>query len=452
MSRKTRPPHRLELVREPAGETLEDERATVHRLTGELHDTFEAVMSGCALTADGERDAPPNGLGNVLGAVTFTTRILARALLARALDRRPAHIGPEIDPDASDIEDGVDDDVLDDIAQSLLPPESTTSIRSSRADRKAAFDDATFVVREVGLEEFDVSCDLSTSHDGTVELSTYALTPESAHVSLLEFLFHRAESAMFDLHPLLAAERDASSWEFSRWSVAPPPGRGATAMAAFARHVREQEYSLAERRTIALGVSLMGELATDEGFAELFPRQHRMAATLAGSFVDVFECIALHGSRATLRSLSNGRKYQVHEHMEPIEYSRGWIAAGRLYPFEGEVHLRSPGMIFFQPEDPEFLTAAVRTLASAHGTLAPGLALEQFISSVVFDVSVPRVMKPARSRADARDILAEIRGVIAEAEVERSIERDAELQLDSTLDGFMAALAEQAQAGHSRSR
>src|SRR4051812_45544180 len=47
----------LELVREPpAVEEPLDERFSVHHLTGELHDTLEAIISGCAFLA---RDPVP---------------------------------------------------------------------------------------------------------------------------------------------------------------------------------------------------------------------------------------------------------------------------------------------------------------------------------------------------------------------------------------------------------
>jgi hypothetical protein len=479
MSRKSRR-NAPELVREPAvHDDPIDDRVTVHRLTGELHDTLEAIISGCAFLAkgpvppalldpesdefqaiaaelneslaDGALDAEDVGtleseeaaldaeidqLRDLFGGVTLTTRVLARALLARTLDRGLPPVEQYYVPTASHAEAETESAALDELAHALLPPNLPPALKPSRAELKAALDDAALLVREVGLEEFDVSCDLEAVGNGAYELVTAPVSPESAHVQLLEFLINRAEGVALE-DALLATERDASAWEFSRWSVAPPPGMVSSDVATFARHVREQEYSLVDRPTIALGASVIEELADDETFAELFPRQHRMAASLVASVVGVFECVALDGNRATLRSIRDGSTYVVHEHMEPVEYGMGWVGAGRLLPFEGALHLRSPGMVFAPARDLELARAAANDVGALDATLPPALALEAFISAAMLGVNVPREMKPMRSKAEARELLSELQLMLA----------DAEIALDATLEGFIAALAEQAGAG-----
>ena len=487
MPRKSRRHNPPELVREPLhNEEIIDERVSVHHLTGELHDTLEAIISACVfltkgpvpaalldpesdefeafaaamnetLTADGDTaldveeigtleeeeaalDAEIDQLRDLFGGVSLTTRVLARALLARALGgaaRSP--VEQYYVPAAGHHDDEVESATLDRLAHALLPPQAP---QPSRTERKAAFEDAAFLVREVGLEEFDVSCDLEAGADGTSELLTCPVPPETAHVELLEFVINRAEGIGGEEDPLLAAERDASLWEFSRWSVAPPPGRRSSDIGEFARHVREQEYSLADRMTIALGTSVMQELADLEGFAELYPRQHRLAVALTTSVVGVFECVALDGNRATLRSVRDGSTYLMHEHMEPVEYSTGWVAAGRLLPFDGALHLRSPGMVFAPAGDLDLARAAANNVGTLEGTLPPALALEAFISTAMLGVDVPRAMKPMRSKADARELLAELQFMLA----------DENAELDTTLQGFLAALTEQAGAGSTGDR
>jgi hypothetical protein len=485
MSRKSRRHNTPELVPEPLPiEESVDERFSLHHLTGELHDTLEAIISGSVFlakgpvppalldpdsdefqalaaemsetliddldaTVDAEEDdtleseeaaldAEIDQLRDVFAGVTLTIRVLARALIARTLGRgSPTTIEQYYVPTASHAETETESAALDGLTHALLPPNLPPALRPSRTEKKAAFEDAALLVREVGLEEFDVSCDLGTRADGSYELLAFRLSPETAHVELLEFLFDRAEGVALEEDPLLVTERDASSWEFARWSVAPPPGRGSPDIAAFARRVREQEYSLADRPTVALGASVIEELADDETFAELFPRQHRMAAALTASVVGVFECVALDGNRATLRSVRDGSTYVVHEHMEPIEYSTGWVAAGRLIPFEGALHLRSPGTVFAHPDDLELARAAANEVGGLEGTLPPALALEAFISAAMLGVNVPRAVKPMRSKADAREVLAALQLMLAAAE----------LDLDATLEGFIAALVEQAGAG-----
>ena len=114
--------------------------------------------------------------------------------------------------------------------------------------------------------------------------------------------------------------------------------------------------------------------------------------------------------------------------------------------------------------------AAVEAFGEASATEPPALALEVFISADVFGVSVPRAVKPARSRADARSFLAMIEDIVGDAALDRVGDVDVTalrpeiyytpglhtdsgaagggggggIQLDATLQLFMAALEEQA--------
>ncbi|HEX6048754.1 MAG TPA: hypothetical protein VFZ21_05790, partial [Gemmatimonadaceae bacterium] len=391
--------------------------------------------------------------------ITLTTRVLARGLLSRVLDG-PPEASPWPTPSATG--HAAETQLFDELTRTLLPANLPKSLRISRADRREALDEAASLIHEVGLEDFGVWCDLVTL-GGTRALATSPASPEGAHIALLEFLFERAEAVVEDLDPLLAVERDASFWEFSRWSASPPPGAMVGEVADFSRTVREQEYSLADRNTIALGTSVIAELARDSGFAELFPRQHRMATALTESVVDVFDIVSREGVRTTFRSLSDNRTFQVREHMDEIQYRSGWIAAGRLLPFDDDTYLRSPGMLFFKPQLAEETRAATRLFDGMRATMTPSLAIEAFISSAMFGVPVPREVKPARSRGDARTLLEMIDDIVADAELdEESVSSDlyyvpghrtetssphSGIRLDSTVQGYMAALERQATGG-----
>ena len=445
MSRKSRRPNFQDAFIDPVvPDYPDDDRLTVHRLTGELEETLDTLISGCAFlaklptlrdfdTVDGGKPDESDDADEsrrLFGGITMTTRILARALLARTLHRQPLPASTDDTP-APD----VPEQALDDLTHALTPPDGPTPLRPSRAERRAAFDDAALLVRELGLEEFGVSCDLDTADDGVHELVTVDVSPETAQVELLEFLINRAENVAVDADPLLATEREASAWEFSRWSVSPPPGKR-SADGDVARHIREQEYSLADRSTVALGTSVIATFADDEVFSELFPGQHRLAGALAASFVDVFQCTAIDGNRATLRSVRTDLTYVVHEHLEPVEYSVDWVAAGRLIPVGDELYLRSPGMVFGRANGLAASQSVAGMLDALEETLPPAIAVESFISSVLMGVAVPRDMKPMRTRADAREQLDELRLLLD----------DAQLEPDGTLGAFAAALSEQ--GGH----
>jgi len=518
MSRKSRPRKKIDLVRETsADETLDADPGTWHELTGELRQTFDAIIAGCTVMTqeaaaasaaeyddDGNRildvgpeDAMYDDLGDddidedeleddeldelsdSLGAIVVTTRVFARSLVARVLAREPEHVPPQVTAFSDGNELEIDGGILDELARSLLPPTLLPSRRLSREEREAVLDEAALLLQEIALEEFDTYCDINVRRDGTPELYTYPLSPEGAHVSLLEFLFNRAEAVADNADPLLTIERDASAWEFECWSVAPPAGTTSLEVASFSRSVREQEYSLAERPTVALGVSVMEQLAVDDGFAELFPRQHHLARSLTASLVGVFECVALDGARATLRSALDGQTYEVFEHMIPVTYAVGWLCLGRLLPFDGTLCLRSPGMIFVKPNGPTLALDAVRALERYDEVLPPALTLEAVIASVVFGLTVPRPTKPMRSRADARVALETMTEMLASAEpapgfvgdvtardasssaaedsprvpsyyvpgANKPAEPESGVRLDATLDAFLAALSEQANAG-----
>lgn len=489
MSRKPRRHKTPERVPDPpAFDEFVDYRSSVHRLSGEQHQLVEALISAHVYLArgpvppglldpesdefqafaaevndmpiddldtavDGDEDsalekeeaaldAELDRFRDAFGGITLTTRVLARALIARTLGRESTAMEPLRIPAEQYYVPAVshaeaERATLDGITHALLPSNVPPELWPSRLEQKAAFEEAAELVRELGLEEFDVSCHLEPVGDGSYELRSFEVSPENAHVELLEFLFNRAEGVAEFEDPLLTMERDASAWEFSRWSVAAPPGRASPDVATFARHVREQEYSLADRPTVALGRSVIGDLAADEQFGELFPRQHRMAVALRASIVDVFECVAVDGNRVTLRSIRDGSTYVVYEHLEPVQYSTGWVGAGRLLPFDGALHLRSPGMLFARADDLDLVRAAANDMGALERVLPPALALEAFISAAMLGVNVPRATKPMRSRADARQLLSELQTMLA----------DAQLELDATLDAFVAALAEQAGGG-----
>ena len=433
----------------PGGDTPPDEPGTsarLHDLGGELGQTFEAILAGCALIelterADDEAAAAGETLDateDPVGAVRLTNRLLAIDLLARALGRPPIRrLQPPADDAPDDADESIEPMILDRLVRSLLSETGEAPPPLSRAERDNAVDDAAYLIREVGLEEFDALCDVIVGETGEDELFTQPISPERAHTLLLEFVYSRAEASMVMAEPLLLCEWDASTFEFSRYSVAPPPGRADTDESRYARRVRESEYVLADRTTVTLGMTMMDDLAMDGAFAELFPRQHRMAKALATSFVDVFECVGIDGTNVTLRSVSTATTYTISEDLDPIEYSVGWTAAGRLIPFEGG-HIRTEGMIFSPPGKPDIARAA-EIFNQLEETLPPALAIEAFISSAMFGVKVPREMKPARSRADAREILSELLDVIAESQVSPTTSA-----ADREVGGYITALTAQA--------
>ena len=282
-------------------------------------------------------------------------------------------------------------------------------------------------------------------------------------VARLDIVYGRAEDRVALGDSLLALERDASSWEFACWNVAPPPAVGQV-VSAYANVIREREYSLVDRTT-SLGTSVLEDLMNNPGYAESFPRQYHIARALATSVTDIYECLSITGDRVTLRSVSDGETFTLSEHMQPIPYTVGWLAFGRLLRFNDDgLHVRTLGMFFAKPPTPDTARRAADALREFEEVLPNALALEAVISSVVMGVTVPRRDKPMRTRADARRTLDVLRDVLAGTDWERLLTPASSAstqsglvggvpryyvprQKDMAVEGFVNALIEQAEAG-----
>ena len=278
---------------------------------------------------------------------------------------------------------------------------AAASFHVSAAQRQAALGDADAIIREVGLEH-DLDCHLATGRDGRDVIASIPIPQATAHVWLLDRLFQRAE--MFVLgDEVLAYERMASAWYFSRWSVG---GRGLDRESmAFTRNVREQEWSLVERETVTFDMPVMEALVLDERFAEIPARQQRLARGLLGSILDIFAVETVEESHITVRSVRGGRAHRVHEHNEEARVQPGYFVIGRLIPFENDLWLRSPGTISYVPRGPDEAAVLAEALTRVAGAMPLPIAIEALISTLVLGGKPPASPKPASSAAAAREVV-----------------------------------------------
>lgn len=300
-------------------------------------------------------------------------------------------------------------------AQPLVPPDASPALGAlraasggepvhvSRAHREMALLDAGGIIREIGLEYYDLDCLLGIEPNGAYVIASAPVSKATAHVWLLDRLYQRAEAfALTD--EVLAYERMASAWYFAQWSVA---GRGKLSDGMrFTQALREEEWSFVERETVTFDVPIMVAFADDEQFSAVPPRQQHLARALLASIVDIFvvEAVGDDGSM-TLRPARGGRAHRVHEHNVEARVHPGYLVIGRLIPFEDGVWLRSPGTVMFSPrfaDDAAVLADALRRTAA---TMPLPIALEALISTVVLDGRPPLAPKPATSAAAARTIV-----------------------------------------------
>lgn len=338
---------------------------------------------------------------------------------------------------------------------------------AATVDRESILPAVGELIREVGLEEFDRSVHLALGHAGTTHLAWYPVPPESAQISLLGRLFYRLESICLG-EELLGLERIASRWAFDRWS--PPLRVGDPDAAAFTSMVREEEWSLAERRTLTFGLPVVHAFCEQPAFNEVPPRQQQLGRALRGAFTGVFRVAGRDGDVVVFEAPLDGKRYRVFEHNTDADYGPGFIGIGRLIPLGGGRWLRSPGMIISKPRDEGDIHHLASALEKPHG-LDRALVVEAALAIFTKSGRVPREIPPAPSVAVARELLPAIHDALEEhglAELAPADEVPANLraamgpgraayglQVDSTMADWIKALTEQAnraRAGGGRRR
>ncbi len=340
---------------------------------------------------------------------------------------------------------------------------AAASLPVSAAQRRDALGYAAAMIREVGLERYDLDCQLASEKDGTAVIVSAPVPVATAHVWLLDRLFQRAEAFVID-DEVLTCERMASAWYFSQWSVG---GRGLDPEGmAFTRRVREQEWSLVERETVTLGLTVMDGLARHERFAEVPARQQRLARALGSSILDIFAVEAVDGNRLTLRSVRGGRAHRVHEHNESARLEPGYFVIGRLIPFDSGLWLRSPGTVSFAPRRADEAAVLAGALEQAARALPLPIAIEALISTVVLGGKPPIAPKPAPSAAEARRLVQFMTDALDRLGLREAVPAEAmpndvlarlrragselayfRISADEALVEWMGALSEQAERG-----
>ena len=128
------------------------------------------------------------------------------------------------------VETLLDEMVADDAQPSLFARDDAATLgalraatdalpfRMTRAQREDALGDAAAIIREAGLERYDLDCYVASESGGRNVIVSAPVSPATAHVWLLDRLFQRA--GMFVLTTkVLTYERMASAWYFSSWSI-----------------------------------------------------------------------------------------------------------------------------------------------------------------------------------------------------------------------------------------
>ncbi len=319
--------------------------------------------------------------------------------------------------------------------------------------------DAEQVIHEAGLEEHTHDAYLALDGDSeTILLVASPVSTAAAHVALLGTLFERVEGSI-EGDPLAEVERAASMWWFQRWRPAKP-----VEIDDFPAGVREQEWSLVDRPSLATELSPLAEIVQDEeGFATIPPRQRHMGRNLLESVTGMWHVRERTGDEAVFVSAVDGRESTVIEHGGVEDaYGAGTVVIGRLIPFPDGTWLRSPGTIMVPVPPAEWTRALADAVKeTADLDVPPAILLEAVLTRTMTGERPPRTVPPARSASEAREVLARLNSILVEAGIARTVDSatlPAEVreglpsepvyqELDIVLADWMKALSEMARKG-----
>jgi len=320
------------------------------------------------------------------------------------------------------------------------------------------------LLHEIGLDRLDLEVYRVRDPEAGEALVAEPVASETAHVLLLGRLFQRIEALLMSL-PLLALERIGSAWWFAAHSA--PPSREPD----LSHGVREREWSLFDRATLALRRSMADAYAATSLCREGPARLRRMAqascASFAGGFV-VRERTA--DSVVVVEEMLRRRRIEVHEHSPEAAYEPGWIAIGRLYAFDRSLHLRSPGMVFLPPA--EGLAEIIAKGFAGGGAVPAPLFIEMFLAKLSGVGKLPVPVPPAASPQEANDLLVALTDALEEQGLAEDVPREEgspemaraakrsglgdvtyrRYQVDWPIEAWMKALMEQSRRAPAREK
>ena len=319
--------------------------------------------------------------------------------------------------------------------------------KSLRHVRESHLPLCSSALREQALEHHGSEL-LLARREGAMVAVTWPASVAQAHVWLLGALYERVEG-WIEESGAPALEREASRWYFERWRSARPQ-RGDE----FARGVREQEFSLADREIIMLGETAMEHAVANGLLGDAGPKQRRMAAALPGSRCGAWEVVGRSGAWTQLRHPLGGEPLRMAEHAPEIPYGAGDGLIGRLIPFGDGTWLRSPGAALMPGMPRGLARKMAEGFEQASHELPVAVMVEGMLQTAFGVRGLPRDVRPRASPDEAAKILRELREAMTAAGVaERVAREDAPPELadlpeteiyrypvDEVLNDYVAAL------------
>jgi hypothetical protein len=314
--------------------------------------------------------------------------------------------------------------------------------RATPRARKDVLDDAGQLIHEIGLERHGLQCILGADRGETRVIATNRVPSPVVDAWLIESLLQRME-AFVAVDETLSLERNASAWFFECWSEGDD---GDQSYSDYPRGIREQEWSLVSRDTLALDEPVIASFTIDQEPDDVPPRQQRLATAYARSTIGIYEIVAVDGLYVTIRDTITGQTHRYHEHAAEADPYPGLLILGRMIPLEDDLWVRSPGAMMISPGGNEFRDSLSTSLTQMSETLPTPIALEWLISTAVFGANVPVSILPAPTVAAARagldaaqETLIDL-GLLDDTDVPTTLQGMAEQLESPALESFALAV------------
>jgi hypothetical protein len=255
------------------------------------------------------------------------------------------------------------------------------------------------------------------------------LTPEATQLGLLPHVLHGLHDHAQE-SPLIALEVTASEWWFKRWCAK----KESDDERREARKIRQREWSLIDRKSFALDYTVL-EMCHETRFLGIFsPKARRMAESARRSRLGVFVARERSGADVMLEDVGEHERMMLRDHDPARPTEPGTLILGRLYPWDDERYLRSPGAFVLEGKSvppPEKFVEWAGILLRERVPLA--VALESVVTSIRDrKFAAPRDVAPAGSREEARKTLDALRAAMERTGMFTNPDSDGALWLEST--------------------
>jgi hypothetical protein len=268
-----------------------------------------------------------------------------------------------------------------------------------------------------------------------------ALHPAEALARAAERVLDAAE--VWAAHdPLLELEIEAAYWLAERWGAEDDdrePGL---------RSVRRRmEWALADRATMARGEPVLASLLHSVE-AGGWPRLRRQAGrALVRSCAGAWEVLRRDGDQAArVRSLTDGRELRIRDPYD--EVLPGRVLMGRALPAGAGEHVFTLSTELVAADDPAELRVIQADVRAFATRLPLAVALEATIADGLFGARIPRRIAPAADRDDALARIEEVRDLLVERGLARTLPAPADpaaellaVPADAVVRAWLTALA-----------